>query len=204
MTTLDIWLPDATLVARPAADILSQGNRFAVETAKGWEIIAAANITLIGPGKWQLRTLLRGLDGSDDAQVESLPSGARIVWLDAGLETLSLDADYIGQPIELSVVAGGRTGIPAQFTYEAAHRRPLSPVHAEVKPIQSGVRLSWIGRSAIDRDDPRTYRVRWLEQVLETSETVVDLPLSLGQQTSVEISEIDPFVGPGPALEIYV
>ena len=204
MTTLDIWLPDATLVARPAADILSQGNRFAVETAKGWEIIAAANITLIGPEQWRLRTLLRGLDGSDDAQVESLSSGARIVWLDAGLETLSLDADYIGQPIELSVVAGGRTGIPAQFTYEAAHRRPLSPVHAEVKPTQSGVRLSWIGRSAIDRDDPRTYRVRWLEQVLETSETVVDLPLSLGQQTSVEISEIDPFVGPGPALEIYV
>ena len=49
VTELEIWLPGAQLVARPAVDILAGGNRFAIETSLGWEIIAAADIVLTGP-----------------------------------------------------------------------------------------------------------------------------------------------------------
>lgn len=120
-TELYIWMPGAQLVARPREEIAAGRNRFAVETSLGWEIIGAADIILTGPETYRLKTLMRGLSGSEGFQVENLPPGARIVAWESGLATLPLPADAIGQTVEISVFAGGRVGQSAELDYQGAH-----------------------------------------------------------------------------------
>jgi len=146
VTDFEIWMPGAQLVARPTSDILSGGNRFAVETTAGWEIIAAADIVLTGAETYRLKTLLRGLSGSDDAQLDRVPAGARIIALDTGVESLPLSNDYVGQRVEITIDAGGRAGVPIDHSYSAEHLRPLSPVHLRIYVVDGLTRLSWIPR----------------------------------------------------------
>lgn len=122
--------------------VLAAGNRFAIETPLGWEVIGAQNATLTAPGTYTLTNLLRGLDGSDRYMADSLPAGARIVWLDRGIEIWELSPDWRGETVKVQGATPARAVRSATLLWNDRAGESLSPVH----PRWDGQTLSWIGR----------------------------------------------------------
>ena len=125
------------------------GHRFAVETPTGWEVIAARDAELVGPDRYRLSHLLRGLHGSDADMPDDgadVPPGARVVHLGAGLEVLDIGPGHIGQPVTLSATAGTRR-TEITHDYGAIHLRPLAPVHLSATRSGNDMGLHWIRRT---------------------------------------------------------
>ena len=127
--SIEIYMPNGAGFSVSEQEVLNGKNRFAIKTEAGWEIIGAAEVTLIADETYHLNDLLRGLHNSDDMMMDEVAAGARVVVLDEGLSTLPINPDYIGEMIEISISAAGRSGVPAEHEYVAAHLRPLSVVH---------------------------------------------------------------------------
>jgi hypothetical protein len=140
--SVDVLIPGLALSALEDDTFLAGGNRFAFETDQGWEIIAARDAVLIGPQTYRLSHLLRGLDGSADFMAQTLPSGARVLWLGAGVASLPLTDEWRGTSITLSGSSGFRAAWPAEIVWNNVADLPLSPVHLR----WDGSTLSWIGR----------------------------------------------------------
>ena len=200
VSEIEIYMPDGVWFAVSETETLAGANRFAIETATGWEIIGAADVTLIDALTYRLKTLLRGLSNSDDMMMPLIPAGARIVALDAGLADLRIDADYIEQNVDIAVTAGGREGVSAEINYRAAHLRPLSVVHLKAKAIGDETKLSWIPRNLDDAESlnpAAQVEISWSDGTIITTETSVQLPILPGAGASVTLTPIDPLGGRG-------
>jgi hypothetical protein len=158
--------------------LLNGANRFAVETDKGWDIIQAAEIELVGAGHYRCRNILRGV-GSEGYSADGVSAGARLVWLKTGVETLDVSPELIGETLALSAEAEGRENLPADFTFEGRHLKPLSPVHLKAEREGTSLNLGWIRRGRVNADswvgdiplgeNEERYRVR-----LWNGETLLD------------------------------
>ena len=199
-------------------DVLNGANRFAVETQSGWEIIQIQNVELIGENHWLCSNLLRGTAGSDADMMESVPAGARVVYLEQGLETLPIDPSRMDENISLTASAAVRESDELLFTYQARYLRPLSPAHGKVEYRDDGtVKISWIRRTRIGGDswagldvplgeEVERYRVEfWASDILsisyetETAELVV-LASDLTSSTDIRISQASQSFGYGSQL----
>jgi len=204
---IEIYMPYGAGFSVPELDVLNGANRFALETSQGWEVIAAANITLIGEQTYRLHTLLRGLNNSDDMMVEVIPAGARIVKLDNGLGTLRVDDDFIGEILDISVSSAGRAGVSAMHQYRATHLRPLSVVHVQVTRLGEQTQLNWISRNLDNSDkiDPDAQvKIGWPGGELLVLGTQVLLPIRSGANTPVTITPINAIGGEGASQVIYI
>jgi hypothetical protein len=150
--TLEVFLPNTALSSVLDADVLGGSNRFAIETATGWEVFQAAQAELIAPSVYRLSRLLRGLNGSYVDMAETLDAGARIIWLGAGWKDLPVTEDMIGESLSLTAIAGGRESDVLSHVYTAAHLRPLPPVHAKIETQGDTRTLSWIRQTRIGGD----------------------------------------------------
>ena len=180
-SSLEIYLPDVALSSVSEDELLGGANRFAIETALGWEVFQAAQAELTAPGTYQLRTFLRGLAGSDADMMAQVPSGARVIWLGAGWSDIAVSEDLLGAEVSLNVEAAGREGDPLSHLYKAVHLRPLSPVHVKAQPREGGLEVSWIRRTRIGGDswqgldvplgeEREFYQVQlWAEQAVQAS-----------------------------------
>jgi len=214
--SFDIFMSGVTLSSREEADVLQGANRFAVKTPEGWDIIQIAELTLTGPNHYRCGKILRGV-GSEGYSREGVSAGARIVWLGAGVETLSLSPDLIGESLEIEAFAAGRENLPSSFSYKAAHLKPLSPVHLQAKQDGTNLYVSWIRRSRLNADswlgeiplgeESERYRVRlWSGEVLAEEADVTE-PLYFSQQASVtkiEVAQGSDFVGWGSFAELVL
>ncbi|GLQ19658.1 hypothetical protein ACFFUB_14610 [Algimonas porphyrae] len=183
-TSLTIFMPNLAVSSVSDDDVLHSANRFAIETPLGWEIIAARDVTLVGAHEYALSHLLRGLDGTDIYQADPLASGARILWLGSGVETLALSADWRGTSVTVTGMTQSRAAQATDLIWQDLAGVPLHPVHA----TWDSQRLSWIGRDRAftgwesDADHLR-YRVRlYRGETIETVDTT---------QTFIETSEFD-------------
>ena len=149
---MDIFLPSAALSSISDDAVYAGGNRFAVETTTGWEIFQAGNAELIAPSTYRLSRLLRGQDGSDADMQDVIAPGARVVWLGAGWDDLSVPNSLIGESIPINAIAAGRQSDTLHHTYKAVHLRPLSPVHVKMTEENGQITLSWIRRTRIGGD----------------------------------------------------
>lgn len=204
---IDIFMPEGAGFSVPELDALKGGNRFAVETEKGWEIIGAAEVTLIDHQTYRLKTLLRGLQNSDDMMVERILPGARIVNLDEGLGTLLIDPDFIDSEIQVNVSAAGRSGVSASHIYKAAHLKPLSVVHVTSQPVESGTQLRWTprNRDSSDAIDPLLIlQISWAEGEIFATGAEAVIPIESGANTAVTLTPIDPIGGAGASKLIYI
>ena len=200
-------MPQSALFAISENDVLAGGNRFAVETATGWEIFGVADITLIGESTYRLTRLLRGLSNSDDMMMAVIAPGARVIALDEGLADLSIDDDYIGQTIEITISAAGRPGVPASVDYHAAHLRPLSVVHISAKSEGAETDITWIPRNLDNTEyvDPAAeVLVSWPSGAMTVTGLVARIPVEMGSDTLVRLTPIDPIGGTGIEATIRV
>lgn len=207
VTELEIWMPIGSYFAVTEADVLAGVNHFALETEAGWEVIGAADVSLIAPETYRLSRLLRGLLQSDDNITDELAAGARVVALDDGVADLDISSDYIGATINLSATSLGRPGVSARVSYAAAHLRPLSVVHLKAVQEGDGTRLTWIprrlnGEDGIDPD--AVFEIRWSNQQISVSSTSALVPIEAGENTLLSVTPIDNLAGRGRAAEIYV
>jgi hypothetical protein len=139
---LDILMPNLSLSALEDDAFLSNGNRFAVETDTGWEIIAARDIELVAPQTYRLSHLLRGLVGSEMFMTSTVPSGARLLWLGSGLGALNISDEWRDSTVSVGGGSDFREAKDGDVFWCDLNGFPLSPVHLK----WDGTTLSWIGR----------------------------------------------------------
>lgn len=180
VSVVDILIPGLRLSALEDGAFLARGNRFAVETATGWEIIAARDVALIGVDTYRLSHLLRGLDGSEVFMADELPSGARFLWLGTGLATLPISGEWRGGDVTLSGFTSARVARSAALVWNDLNGIPLTPCHLK----WDGTILTWIGRDASFTDwtedaSNLRYRVKIYRgaamDVIETTDTSIAL-----------------------------
>jgi hypothetical protein len=135
-------------------------NALAVESAPGrWEIVQAGVAELIAPGRYQLKRLLRGQRGTEEAMVSMVPIGARVVVLDDALASLPIAEADLGLPWNWRIGPASRsvsdeTFVATSFTPEGVGLRPFSVAHVEQpwrKPRSTGelahLTIRWTRRS---------------------------------------------------------
>jgi len=139
---VNVLFGNLTLSGTTNAGLLAGSNRFAVETATGWEIFAARDAELIAPQTYRLSHLLRGLDGSEPFMAETILPGARVLWLGTGLVSLPLSSDQRGSLVSVTGRTARREARFGEVIWNDLAGLPLSPVHLS----WDGTSLSWIGR----------------------------------------------------------
>jgi hypothetical protein len=134
---LVVDLYSGTLESVTDITLLGGANALAVETGAGqWEVVQAGNAELIAPGRYRLTRLLRGQRGTEGAMVAMVPTGARVVVLDATLASLPISEADLGLPWNWRIGPASKpvsdeTFVATTFTPEGAGLRPFSVAHVE-------------------------------------------------------------------------
>ncbi|WP_050528385.1 baseplate multidomain protein megatron [Pseudorhodobacter aquimaris] len=155
--TLVVDLYSGTLESVTDIALLGGANALAVETGAGqWEIVQAGAAELIAQGRYRLTRLLRGQRGTENAVVSMVPTGARVVVLDAELASLPIAEADLGIPWNWRIgpaqhPVSDETFVATTFTPEGAGLRPFSVGHVE-QPWRSArspgdLTIRWTRRS---------------------------------------------------------
>ncbi|MBS3980167.1 MAG: glycoside hydrolase TIM-barrel-like domain-containing protein [Rhodobacteraceae bacterium] len=134
---LVVDLYSGTLESVTDITLLGGANALAVETgAEQWEIVQAGAAELMAPARYRLTRLLRGQRGTEWAMVSMVPTGARVVVLDAAVAPLPISEADLGLPWNWRIGPGSRpvsdeTFVATTFTPEGAGLRPFSVAHVE-------------------------------------------------------------------------
>jgi hypothetical protein len=155
---LDVRLRGGVLASVSSEAALAGANAIALlDTTGVVEIVTASQAELIGPGRFRLSGLLRGIGGSEAAAGRSLPAGSSVVVLDGAAVTLTDDLAEIGVarryrigPVQRDIADATVVEITAAAS--AGALRPLAPVHPRARRDTGGIALSWIRRTRIDGD----------------------------------------------------
>jgi hypothetical protein len=157
-SALEVRFPHGTLTSREDEAVLAGANLMAVRGADlAWEVIGFRTATLLGPGRWRISGLLRGLGGSEAAAARTLPAGAAVVVLDHTLTALEAGAGAIGRTSSYRLSPSGKDHAdPMAVSFTAtpggAAYRPLAPVHLRARRTPQGISLTWIRRTRLDGD----------------------------------------------------
>lgn len=155
---LELRLRGGVLASVSPEAALAGANALALLDAAGVvEIVTASQVELIGPGRFRLSGLMRGLGGSEAAAARSLPTGSRVVVLDGAAVTLTDDLADLGivrryriGPVQRDIADA--TVVEVTAAASAATLLPLAPVHPQARREADGIRFSWIRRTRIDGD----------------------------------------------------
>lgn len=157
-TVVDIVLDHGTLTSTTELDLLGGANLLAVEGPSGWELLQAREATLIGPGQYRLRQLLRGQRGTEGAM--GAASGSRMVVIDAACQRLPVPLAGLGQPRTFRAGPASRpltdgSYTETQFTPHGIGLRPFAPAHLRARrnPDTGDIALTWTRRSRAPEAD---------------------------------------------------
>ncbi|MBU1305511.1 MAG: glycoside hydrolase TIM-barrel-like domain-containing protein, partial [Alphaproteobacteria bacterium] len=152
---LEVTLYAGHLAAAEPLAVLAGSNRLAIQTdAGGWEVIGFAGAELIGPARYHLTGLLRGLQGTGPAMGPISP-GRRVMALDARVAVVPVAPDWLGDTRALRAYAGSAdlTGTALSVIAEPSAALPLSPVHLQARRLDNGdIAVSWVRCSRADGD----------------------------------------------------
>lgn len=157
--SFEIEIAGGSLQSVSELSALAGNNTFAVQGSDGlWEVLTAADATLIGARRYRLSRLLRGLGGSEALAARTVPQGALVVGIDEALVTIAADLGDVGRSLSWRVLpASAEAAGPAEVSFSTTPLglalRPLFPVHAKARRTAAGVVISWIRRSRIAADN---------------------------------------------------
>ena len=138
-TQIEIFLPDQTLSTVDTLSLLNGANQIFIEGEFGWERLAYRCADLIGPDRWRLRHLLRGLMGTP---VMTAEIGARMVMADNRLQPALLSRAEFGLPRLWQ--AGDADAF--EYTYMARAEAPFPIGHLRARTVPEGWQVSWTRR----------------------------------------------------------
>lgn len=154
---IHVALSSGALASASRGDVLNGANLAAVESAAGgWEVVQFADVELVAPDQYVLRSLLRGQGGTEADMGAEI--GARFVLLDEAVAQVRTPADEIGRQTFWHF--GPHTHARTRDTYltrtvtaEGTSLRPLSSVHVAARRLANGdVALSWVRRTRLGGD----------------------------------------------------
>ena len=152
-TVLRVNLDQGALSSLTTQSMLAGGNVAAIRNAVGvWEVIQFETATLVAPATYELRNLLRGQGGSEEAMFKTVAPDARFVLLDQAVARIDLTQNQIGLPFNWRYGPANRDlGDPdyrtGQHAFGAVGLRPLSPVHVRGRRSGNDLALTWIRRT---------------------------------------------------------
>ena len=197
---LDVRFPNEMLASVGRLAALGGEARLLVSGAAGWELLAYRAAELIGPGRYRLFGLLRGLLGTP---IATAPEGALCLMADHRLQSVELTPDEIDVPMIWQAVGRGGFGAQVDVTLSDLGGRAYAPGHLRLRNGADGRVLSWVRRGAdignAWRDEAfvnrGTFEVTWLSagQVLETEivgEAHWPVPADVQAGDAFEVREI--------------
>ncbi|MGL4635977.1 MAG: baseplate multidomain protein megatron [Beijerinckiaceae bacterium] len=233
-SSVDVLLSHGTLQSITQLAALGGQNLAAIGSqAAGWEIIAFQTATLLGPNRWRLSGLLRGLGGSEEMAGSIKPAGSQIVLLDGALVPLVTDIDLLGRTMQYRLSPEGRDHADAMATSFQAIAGPrallpLAPCRLRARREVGGISISWVRRTRFGGDSWELAEVP-LSEATEAYDlsilagTTLKRRLTVSQPTALystadetadfgtpqtnltlRIRQISQAVGPGMALEAIV
>ena len=151
---LVVTLSSGTLSSVSRLLLFGGANHFAYGEQGRWEILAAANCTLISGQTYALTDLLRGRYGSEWAMPLHL-DGDRLIALDQDtLEYLPQDLSAIGlsrlyRGVTLSLDVS--SGVLRETIYRGVQYKPLSPcrINGHRDPVSGDWSLFWVRRTRV-------------------------------------------------------
>jgi len=222
---VDVELVDGVLSSVTDLQLFAGSNSFAVQTDDGaWEIVQARDVELIGPRRYRLRGLLRGVRGTEAHIAAVKPGGARVIVINSALLPVPLATTDIRiawnwrlGPIGLDFADPKMVSV--QYTPMAEGLRPFSPVHI-AQPYLRGrlpgdYTISWIRR---DRDlgadsweavevpmseTSEVYEVDILDGATVKRTLKVPSPLAL-YTAAQQIADWGSTLGPGDTVDVRV
>ena len=207
-------------------ELFAGGNPLAVETAPGvWEVLQAAEAELISPGRYRLSRLLRGQRGTEGAQGNPAPAGARVVLLDQNVVPLPITRSELGiaynwrvGPASDPVASESYTA--ASFTPAGAGLRPFSVAHVEqpfrTPRVPGDLTIRWTRRSRAPAADswlglevPMVEEVEAYEvEILDGSGAVLRTLSASGPSVvysgAAQTEDFGAPLGPGDALGVRI
>jgi hypothetical protein len=189
----EVKLRGGVLSSVTAEAALGGANALALLDADGViEIVTAARVELIGPQRFRLSELVRGIGGSEAAAARTLPVGSRVVVLDGAAVPLTTALADLGVPYRYRIGPASRdVGDPTMTEIVLAAGPecllPLSPAHPRARRSGSGIDFGWIRRTRIDGDawdvtevplgeDAERYRLTLLDGTTVVREVEVTSP----------------------------
>ena len=156
--TLEVRLRGGVLSSVPTEAALAGANALALIGTDGVvEIVTVSQVELIGPQRFRLSGLIRGIGGSEAAAARLLPAGARVVVLDGAAVSLTTDLADLGRarryrvgPVRDDV--GDATMVEFEASVAGEALLPLSPIRPKAIRTEAGVALTWLRRTRIDGD----------------------------------------------------
>lgn len=216
-SSLDVTLSQEGPSSASDLAVLEGANLFALRGIDGsWEMVAAAGIELIGPGRYRLSRLLRGLGGSEDKAARIVPAGATIVRLDDGVVPLTDALADLGRTWLYRIGPADRDHAdPAVIEITTTARpdalRPFAPVRIGARREAEGVRLSWIRRTRRDGDAWEPIEVplgedgeRYDVDILDGSSVVRTLAAAAPEAVYAAADEVADFGAPQDTLALRV
>ncbi|MGE3916472.1 MAG: glycoside hydrolase TIM-barrel-like domain-containing protein, partial [Hyphomicrobiaceae bacterium] len=169
---LRVRLDAGTLISTEPSSLLAGANAAAVRSSSGeWEVLQFATATLVGPGIYELSTLLRGQAGSEAAMATTIPAGATFVLLDSAVTEVPLTRDEIGLPFNwrygpATLDIGHLSFQSTSHAFRGVGLRPLSPVHIRGRRTAAGdLVVTWTRRTRIGGDSWASVEVPLGEEV---------------------------------------
>lgn len=154
---LRVQLYSGALASKSEAAVLSGQNAVALQNPAGdWEIVQFVSAALVGSGVYELRQLLRGCMGTEDAMWSPLPVAAPVVLLDGAVKQLGVTLSERGSA---RFYRWGSSRLPstdpswrqATFTPRAVGLLPWRPVHLTGARNRAGdLSISWIRQTRLD------------------------------------------------------
>ncbi|RBP80171.1 putative tail protein [Rhodobacter sp. 140A] len=222
---LVVDLLTGTLESVTDLTLFGGANAIAIESAPGiWEIVQAGAAELIAPGRYRLTRLLRGQRGTEGAMGNPAPAGARVVILDASLESLPIAETDLGIPWNWRVGPASRpvsdeTYVGQAFTPAGVGLRPFSVAHVEQpwrRPRTPGdLAIRWTRRSrALSADSWGGLEVPLVEELEAYEVEILDgatvkRVLSAATTSAVytaaaQTADWGALLGPGDTLDIRI
>ncbi|WP_293794947.1 glycoside hydrolase/phage tail family protein [uncultured Bosea sp.] len=155
---LEVRLRGGVLSSVSPEAALAGANALALVGADGVvEIVTVSQVELIGPQRFRLSGLIRGIGGSEAAAARLLPAGARVVVLDGAAVALTADLADLGRVRRYRVGparddVGDATMVELEASIAGEPLFPLSPVRPKARRTGDGMVLSWSRRTRIDGD----------------------------------------------------
>ena len=136
---LDLDITGLDIASAETAAVLAGANRLLVEHDAGWELLSWQNAELISPGRWRLKNLLRGLEGSP---IRELSAGAIAVLVDDRVVKAPLSDEQLNIPLVWKLGDAD----PKNFTYKRRAAIPWRVGHLSSKIDGDSVRVTWTAR----------------------------------------------------------
>ena len=133
--------------------LLGGANLAAVERSPNvWEVLQFETATLVGPTRYELKTLLRGQLGTDTSILPIIPAASRFVLLDGSVTPVSMAADDVALPFywrfgPASRDIGDASYVGIAHTFRGVGLLPLRPVQLRAQRSSAGdIVITWLRR----------------------------------------------------------